>query len=121
MVDKIFEATVEEVHSGDDLMLMVSLGVDGLFKRVRARLKGVDTPSAYKTKGNTEAGAVRDTIREVTSRGQCKVLVHNSGKGGWLVTLFVTPKDTEETLNINEFLISKGYVYQNRAEQLEGS
>ena len=33
-----FKAIVEEVHSGDDLILMVDLNVDCLYKKVRARL-----------------------------------------------------------------------------------
>ena len=111
-----FDVQVEEVHSGDDLVLMVNLGVDGLFKRVRARLKGVDTPSAFKVRGDTEAGAVRDTIKELIVRGACSILLHSQGKGGWLVTLFIST-DNNSRLNVNDMLIQKGYVYQSKSQE----
>lgn len=111
-----YEVEVEEVHSGDDLVLMVNLGVDGLFKRVRARLKGVDTPSAFKAARDTEAGAVRDMLRSLVSKGRCSVELHAHGKGGWLVTLFVNQKDGQTVVNVNELLIARGYVYQGKQE-----
>ena len=117
--EKVFDVTVEEVHSGDDVVLLANLGVDGLFKRVRARLKGVDTPSAFKAKQSSEAGEVRALVRRLTTDGQCKVVVHSYGKGGWLVTLYVTHRTSvgEVTTNINEALIARGYVYNKSQEQ----
>lgn len=111
---KTFNAVVEEVHSGDDLILLVDLGVDGLHKRVRARLKGVDTPSAFRAAKSTEAGQIRDMIRNLVSAGKCSIKLHAEGKGGWLVSLFVGSGDTVTC--VNEELISKGYVYQPKRE-----
>lgn len=111
-----YEVEVEEVHSGDDLVLMVNLGVDGLFKRVRARLKGVDTPSAFRAARGTEAGAVRDMLRGLVAKGRCHVELHTQGKGGWMVTLYVAPKDASATININDLLMSRGYVFQGKQE-----
>lgn len=108
-VRRTFEVAVEEVYSGDDLILLVDLGVCGLFKRVRARLNGVDTPSAFKAARGTEAGDVRQLLRNTVSRGKCSIELHSEGKGGWLVTLFVNTGGA--SLNVNKMLIDKGYVY----------
>lgn len=113
---KYYEVTVEEVHSGDDLILLVNLGVDGLFKRVRARLKGVDTPSAFRATKDTEAGAIREMLKNAVARGRPYIELHSYGKGGWLVTLFVVQKDGASVVNINDMMISKGYVYQAKQE-----
>ena len=114
--ERAYEVEVEEVHSGDDLVLLVNLGVDGLFKRVRARLKGVDTPSAFRAARDTEAGNIRDTLRQMVAKGKCSIELHSQGKGGWLVTLFVT-KDGSAATNVNEMMIAKGYVYQGKQQE----
>lgn len=112
---KVYDVEVEEVHSGDDLILMVNLNIDGLFKRVRARLKGVDTPSAFKAGKGTEAGEIRDMLRSLVSTAKCSIELHAYGRGGWVVTLLATRRGSE-TINVNELLISKGYVYQGKQE-----
>ena len=106
--------TVEEVHSGDDLIGMVELGIDKLFKRVRLRLQGVDTPNAYKAKTATEAGLLRDEVRKLTS-GKCRVEVVSEGKGGWLVVLFAEDQKTKSEINVNELLMERGFVYRGKA------
>ena len=106
-----YEVSVLEVHSGDDLMLMVNLGIDGLYKKVRARLYGVDTPDAYRSTNSTKAGEVRDQVRAWVSNKQCRIKVHSTRKGGWIVTLEVHAKDNDY-LNVNERLIKQGFVYQ---------
>lgn len=108
--ERRFFCTIEEVHSGDDLILLVNLDIDGFYKRTRARLQGVDTPDAYKEKADTKAGSVRDQVRRLTSSRTCVIEVHAEGKGGWIVTLHV--KDGNEWINLNERLIEMGYVYR---------
>jgi hypothetical protein len=105
-----YKAVVEKVHSGDDLILMVDLGVDSLYKRVRARLQGVDTPDAYKANAETEAGRIRERVRRLVSHKHCIVDVHTTGKGGWVVTLYVA-LDNEELMNVNDVLRAMGFVY----------
>jgi hypothetical protein len=97
--------------------------VDNLYKRVRARLRGVDTPSAFKAKATSEAGTVRELVRELTSKGRCHAVVHSQGKGGWLITLIVTHRSTlgESTTNINDLLIARGYVFKTGKEQQEAT
>lgn len=111
-----YDVTVEEVHSGDDLVLLVNLGIDNLFKLTRARLRGVDTPSAFRAARDTEAGRVRDAVKAVVSEGKCSIELHSQGKGGWMVSLFVTSKDGRETVSVNQMLIDQGYVYSNKQE-----
>lgn len=112
-----YSAVVEEVHSGDDLLLMVNLGVDGLYKKVRARLRGVDTPSAFKASSSTQAGAVRDYVKKAVEGRQCKIVVHSTGRGGWLVTLLVKANacdgaESSPQVNLNELLIAQGYTFK---------
>lgn len=111
---RLYEVEVEEVHSGDDLVLLVNLGIDGLYKRVRARLKGVDTPSAFRASKDTEAGEVRDFLKSLVSKGRCAIELHSQGKGGWMVTLYVIRRDEQQVSNVNELLIRKGYVYKGK-------
>jgi endonuclease YncB( thermonuclease family) len=118
----IFYAVVEEVHSGDDLILMVDLGIDGLHKRVRVRLRGVDTPSAYRAKPETEAGQIREYVRDLVQGMPVKIEVHNQGKGSWVVTLHICSREEREDLaatktNLNELLINKGYVYTSTQQE----
>lgn len=113
---RTYDVDVEEVHSGDDLVLLVNLGVDGLFKRVRARLRGVDTPSAFRAGKESEAGAIRDIVKMLVAKGKCSIELHSQGKGGWMVTLFVSNKDNPVPVSINALLIEKGYVYQGKQE-----
>lgn len=106
---KTYCAKVEEVHSADDYILLVNLGVDGLFKRVRARLFGVDTPNAYRTAIGSEANLLRDECKRLLS-GRCVVELVSEGKGGWIVKMFTHEQDTAQ-ICLNEVLRERGYVY----------
>jgi len=106
-----YQAEVLEVHSGDDLMLLVNIGIDSLYKKVRVRLQGVDTPDAYKAGVDTEAGKVRDRVSTLIKGKKCYIQAHSQspGKGGWVVTLYLEPSMKTETLN--EILCQEGYVF----------
>lgn len=108
-----YHATVEEVHSGDDLILMVELGHDSLFKRVRVRLQGVDTPDAYKADATTEAGRIRDQVRSMTKDKKCVIEVHSNRKGGWIVTLFIRGAN-DEFFDLNKHLKDAGFVFNTK-------
>ena len=114
---KSYAVSVEEVHSGDDFVVMVNLGIDGLYKKVRVRLQGVDTPNAYKAKLGTEAGLLRDEMKRMTS-GRCRMDLVSEGRGGWLVVLyaFVSDDKYHEEVNINELLKKRGYIYKGRTD-----
>ena len=94
------------------MILLVDLNVDDLFKKVRARLQGVDTPDAFKSTGDTEAGRVRAEVRRITKGRQCRIDVHAQGRGGWKVTLFVLADDLH--LNLNEKLRKDGFVFEQK-------
>lgn len=109
----MYSVKVEEVHSGDDMVLMVDLAIDSLYKKVRARLYGVDTPDAYCMGPDTDAGKVRDTVRDLTRSGECFVKLHScNSRGGWKVTLIV--KNDEGETNVNELLRNSGFVFKGQ-------
>lgn len=113
-----YKVEVVEVHSGDDIVIMVDLGVEGLHKRTRARLYGVDTPDAHKEPADTEAGKVRDLVRRLTQGVECLVDVHSSsGKGGWKVTLYRVPV-TGSPESINELLRRQGHVFKRENSEV---
>lgn len=107
---KSFRVRIEHVKSGDDLIGLVDLGVDSLHKQVRLRLRGVDAPNAHLAASSTEAGRVRDFVRQHSMGRECSITVHNMGKGGWVVTLF-SKKPDGEIVNVNSLLVEEGYVY----------
>lgn len=109
-----YRVVVEEVRSADDFILLVDLGVDGLFKRTRARLFGVDAPNAYKAHPDTEAGKLREEIRRMVSSASCDIVLVNEGRGGWLVDLFVHVS-ANEPVHVNRALQARGYVYERRS------
>lgn len=106
---RIYEAKVEEVHSGDDFIVMVNLGIDGLFKRTRVRLYGVDAPNAYKAKADTDAGRVREEAKLLVG-GKCLLEVVSEGKGGWIVNMTVFDT-SNQPICLNTLMRDRGYVY----------
>lgn len=115
MNNKRFAVAVEEVHSGDDMVVMVDLGIDKLFKRQRIRLAGVDTPNAYKAKGESEAGVIREEVRQLIDGCKCSIEVLQEGKGGWLVNLYIRNKEQNE-MSVNEFLKGRGFIYRGKSD-----
>ena len=57
-----YPCEVREVFSGDDLIVMIDLGVENLFMKRRIRLHGVDTPNAVKEQKDTDAGKIRTLV-----------------------------------------------------------
>lgn len=110
-----YEARVINVVSGDDLILMIDLGIDDLFKKKRVRLFNVDTPDAFRAGDDTPAGQVRNDIRKLTRSKDCEIEVHSQGRGGWIVTLYV--KDGNKLINVNELLRKRGFVFQQNEEK----
>ncbi len=105
---RVFAGKIEEVHSGDDFIILVDLGIDGLLKRTRVRLSGVDAPNAYKASADTEAGRIRDEIKAIAP-GRCTLTLISEGKGGWIA--IVSVERAGETICLNTLLQNRGYVY----------
>lgn len=106
---RTFTCRIEEVHSGDDFIGVVDLAIDGLMKRTRIRLAGVDAPNAYKSGPDTEAGRIRDEVKRLTA-GKCLLYLISEGRGGWVAEI-VVEKPNGDRLNINHMLQGRGYVY----------
>jgi len=106
---EIFQAKVEEVNSGDDLVLMVDLGVDGLHKRQRVRLKDVDTPSQIRRGRLGEAEEVRRLVRDLCLGKLVEIHIAHKTAHAWVVTLYIPSGAGPE--NLNQLLMSKGYAY----------
>ena len=109
-----YACDVIEVHSGDDLIVLVDLAIDDLYKRTRIRLAGCDTPDAYQKAVDTTAGRVREKIRRLTAGRPCQIDVHSQGRGGWKVTLWAATEDSPDLLNINKILVDDGFIFKGR-------
>lgn len=107
-----FSCEVREVFSGDDLMALIDLGVDNLWKKQRVRLAGVDTPNAVKAAGDTEAGQIRRYVRTMVKNRRAKLSVVNKFNNSWVVVLHV--ETGEGWVNVNQHLIDKGYVFNKK-------
>lgn len=107
---RVHPAKVEAVLSGDDLILMIDLEVEGLHKRQRVRLNDVDTPNAVRQGPHTEAGKVRDAVARLCKDRPLRATVVSQTANAWIVVLEVHMPD-DSFLNLNEFLIDKGYAY----------
>jgi hypothetical protein len=105
-----YACEVKEVFSGDDLVVMVDLGVENLFRKQRVRLSGVDTPNAVGAGETTAAGIIRREIRMLAIRKKAKLTIVSRNTNSWVVVLIVeTP---EGPVNVNERLIAQGYEYK---------
>jgi endonuclease YncB( thermonuclease family) len=105
-----YACEVREVFSGDDLVVLIDLGVEGLFKKQRIRLAGVDTPNAIKEQKDTEAGKLRTYVRQLTRGRKARLNVVSRNTNSWVVTLVV--ETIEGQVNVNDYLISKGYEFK---------
>ena len=121
MVSKVkYKAEVLEVHSGDDITVLVDLGIDDLYKKVRCRLLGVDTPSAFNAKEGDEAISVKKTVQTRLSQRIVIIVVHKMNKSSWLVDMLIPGLKSKETKNLNQLLIDLGYTFskpQNMVRQ----
>lgn len=109
-IDKVYSARVEEVFSGDDLILMIDLGVENLHLRQRVRLHGVDTPSAVNSSPDTEAGKIRSYVRNLTRDRPAKILLLTRVGGSWVGVVTIHTRDGE--VNLNDDLIAKGHQFK---------
>lgn len=117
---KIYSAFLYEVHSGDDLILMVDLGVEELFKKQRVRLHGVDTPNALGAAPDSPADRIRKDIRQMLRNKTLEIEVYSKVSSSWVavVRVLVRNKTTgdQEKVNLNSLLISQGYTFKRTEE-----
>lgn len=111
----VYPCEIREVYSGDDLIALIDLRVEGLFKRQRIRLHGVDTPNAVGAARDTEAGSVRQEVRDLTRgrRARFTVVSTSRNNGSWVGELVVeADASVGGAINVNQYLIERGYVFR---------
>ena len=110
-----YTGMVREVISGDDLIILVDLGVEGLWVQRRVRLLGVDTPDARHKSYGTEAGRIRDRVKSLVKNRTVALAADVSPSGKWVATVYF--ETDKGTCSLNELLISEGYVYRRDASE----
>lgn len=107
-----YHAIVTEVLDGDTLNLMVDLGFDPIYRRLkRARLYGIDAPEK-----NTQLGLDAKTYLVARLPAGCKVRINTIKTktsdfektekfGGFLVVVYSLDAD----MSINDELINQGH------------
>lgn len=110
---KTIPCVVSRVKSADDLTVLVPTLEPKVYAQVRARLAGVDTPSAFNATGSEEATTLRNEVRALVGANECRMLVEKKGEGnsGWLVKLFFLQED-QSFVCLNDLLIARGYTYK---------
>lgn len=106
---KGYPCEVCEVFSGDDLIVFMDLGVEGLHKKQRVRLHGVDTPNAIKAAPDTKAGECRRYVRQLTLRRKGYFEIVSKNASSWVGVL--TVETVHGAVNVNQDLIDQGFQY----------
>ena len=105
-----YACEVREVFSGDDLIVMIDLGVQNLYMKQRVRLSGVDTPNAIGARDDSKGGEIRREVRMLARGRKARLTVVSRNTNSWVVVLVVETPDGEK-INLNERLIAQGYAY----------
>lgn len=106
---EVYEGEVTDVYSGDDLIVMVDLGVEDLYKRRRIRLHGVDAPNGIGASSQTKAGKVRAYVRHLCERKRVRLTVVSKNLRSWVAVVEVL--GSGEPHNINQDLIAQGFKF----------
>lgn len=104
-----YRARIVSVYDGDTITADVDLGLGIELTNQKFRLLGVDTPELRGEE--RELGLqVRDEVRKLLPEGSEVLLITDRDKKGkygrWLVVVIAN------NLNVNEWLVSKGYEYE---------
>ncbi len=107
-----YRGEVRDVFSGDDLVVMVDLGAEDLWKRQRVRLHGVDTPNGMSSAPGSSAGQIRTYVRNLVKGKKVRIEVVKRTTNSW-VSIVVVETPTGDH-NLNEDLIAKGFKHQHK-------
>ena len=110
-----YKVHVEDVFSGDDLLLRINLGISGISVSKRCRLLGVDAPDAFQKSSDTPEGKVRDTVKDALMKRKCEIEVHKEDTRSLIVTLYYRNGDT--WCNLNDELIGMGFVFVKKPKE----
>lgn len=112
---RTYPAEVRDVFSGDDLVLFIDIGIGDLWLRKRFRLHGVATPNAVGQSPATEAGKIRGMVYDLVKRRVVRVKVVTQSAG--YLTGILEVEQSDGLLNLNQFLIDKGYQFNRNKEK----
>jgi endonuclease YncB( thermonuclease family) len=112
LTETTYSGKVVDVFSGDDICVMVDLRVEGLYKRQRVRLFGVDTPSAINAGPDSKAGEIRSYVRQITRDRPVTVTIKSRVGSSWVAVVVVNTRDG--LLNLNDDLAAKGYEFTSK-------
>lgn len=108
--------SVKNIYSADDMILMLDLGYDGLFKVTRCRLMGVDAPSTY-NQSNLEGENLKAFVSKALNQSkESYVEVVSFRNNSWLVNLFTKDPETKTYTSINKLLMNSGYVFKRETQ-----
>jgi hypothetical protein len=108
--------SVKNIYSGDDLILLLDLGHDGLYRLTRCRLVGVDAPSTFNN-DNKEAVKLKNFVsKALNASAESYVEVSAYLNNSWLVTLYTKDAETLAYISLNQVLINNGYVFTRRTQ-----
>lgn len=110
-----FVGEVVEILSGDDLIVMVDLGVENLHRKTRVRLLGVDTPNALDTSQGDHAAEIRREVQTMVRGKKVRLEVSARNNSSWVAEVYV--KQSGQDLHLNALLRERGYVFKRGAKQ----
>lgn len=109
--------SVKNVYSADDLILMLNLGHDGLYRLTRCRLHGVDAPSTYNTE-DAEAKKLKNFVSKVLNDSKdAYIEVISYLNNSWMVVLYTRDPETKAYISLNKVLINNGYVFTRERQE----
>lgn len=114
--DNFLACVVKRVRAADDMQVLVLTSPeDGLYKQVRIRLAGVDTPSTFFADEDSDAVRLREEVRSLVGAADCRIAVEKEGAGnsGWLVRFFWR-NGREPYQCLNSMLLARGYHYSRK-------
>ena len=111
-----YKGRVEQVYSGDDMIVMLDLAVEGLYKKQRIRLAGVDTPNGVRESAESEAGKVRAYVLGLCKNHDLSITVLSRSRSSWVASVVVHLKEGD--FDLNDDLIKRGYLYKNPPKAL---
>lgn len=109
--ERTLKAEVVQVFSADDLIVLVDLGVEDLFKKQRVRLHGVDAPNAVRSGPETTAGKLRSYVKSLCKGRTLKLEIKSRGVSSWVVVAWIID-DAGLEKNLNEDLMAQGFAYK---------
>ena len=114
----IYKATIERVVDGDTIDVTLDLGFDVRLHKQRCRLAGIDTPEsrtrdlAEKKLGLAAKERNKELLEQVSSKpGYFRLKSYGVGKYGRVLAEVFIMDSNENTICINNQLISEGHAY----------